>query len=250
SGLICSLGLNTLWLYILYRGAVVAMIPGRALNALVMIFVQALCFVFCGRVFKTQTDRLLMERKSALRREARSYCLKNKDKLPELSVSVEEGLLSLPEYAEAQTVFCYCSTELEIDTDGIINNALESGKLVCVPLCGENRTMTARLIRSLEDVKEGRFGLREPSADAPLVNRESIDLAVVPALMCSRGFERLGNAGGYYDRYFENSDILRAALCREALLKNRLPSAAHDVKMDIVVTESAVLRREEKERGV
>lgn len=48
---------------------------------------------------------------------------------------IAHRLLAMPEYQEAQTVFCFIGTAHEINTRPILEHILSSGKTLCVPLC-------------------------------------------------------------------------------------------------------------------
>ena len=50
------------------------------------------------------------------------------------SRAIIRRLLAMPEYQEAQTVFCFAGTDHEIDTRSILADVLSSGKTLCVPL--------------------------------------------------------------------------------------------------------------------
>ena len=43
--------------------------------------------------------------------------------------SIAHRLLAMPEYQEAQTVFCFVGTDREIDTRPILEDALAAGKI-------------------------------------------------------------------------------------------------------------------------
>ena len=67
-------------------------------------------------------------------------------------------LLAMPEYQEAQTVFCFVGTDREIDTRPILEDALAAGKTLCVPLCTEPGRMESRQITDLNQLVPGRYG--------------------------------------------------------------------------------------------
>ena len=65
------------------------------------------------------------------------------------SRAIIRRLLSMPEYQEAQTVFCFAGTDHEIDTRPILADVLSSGKTLCVPLCTAPGVMELRQITDL-----------------------------------------------------------------------------------------------------
>jgi len=151
-------------------------------------------------------------------------------------------LLSFSFYQEAQTIFCYVGVRKEIRTLHFISSALSGGKRVGVPLCGENGQMTVHEIQSPLDLEEGQWGLLEPKKHCPEIFPEEIDLAVVPCLCCNVSGMRLGQGGGFYDRYFSGKSMMKAALCRETFLFPTLPMEPFDQKMDFVITENQIIR--------
>ena len=153
-------------------------------------------------------------------------------------------LMSLPEYRKASDVFVYIGVGEEIKTEAIIDDMLDSGKNVYVPLCFGNGEMTAKKIQSREELHPGRYGIPEPLDDADEIDAQELSLIIVPGVAFGRDFSRLGRGGGYYDRFLEKAkNAVFIAPCREQNLEERLPKDEHDRDVDIIVTEEKVLRK-------
>lgn len=136
---------------------------------------------------------------------------------------------------ETGDVFFYVGTGFEIATLDAIRGRLDAGGGVCVPLCRGKGRMTARRIRSADELVSGRFGIPEPPEDAELV--EDPAAAVVPGLAFSPDGHRIGRGGGYYDRWLDaHPDCLTAGLCYEAFLTPIAP-APHDRRVRFILTE-------------
>ncbi len=150
-------------------------------------------------------------------------------------------LLSLPDYLEAETVFCFVGTVREINTRPVLEDALSKGKRLCVPLCTSiPGIMELRMIHSMEDLSAGAYGILEPNQSCPLVAVDEVDFAVLPSLTCNHAGHRLGQGGGYYDRFlaaFRGSAVL---ICRERLIREEIPLEPLDVPVPWVVTESGL----------
>ena len=155
-----------------------------------------------------------------------------------------QNLLALPEYGKAACVFCFVGTGHEISTAPFLERVLSDGKILCVPLCTGKRAMEARRITSLSQLRRGFYGLLEPDSEGTVpVAPEQIDLAIIPCVTCSRGGERLGHGGGYYDTYFsQNRAIPSVMICREQILRDDIPREAHDLIFPVVVTEGGIFR--------
>ncbi len=158
------------------------------------------------------------------------------------SASICAGLAALPEYKSAKTVLAFMSMKREPDLSAFLEGVLASGRTLCVPLCRDGGLMEFKEINGPEDLGTGRYGLREPKESCRTVPAEDIDLAVVPCVSCSRDGKRLGNGGGYYDRFLEGFGGSAAMICRERLLSEHVPTEAFDVAVPLVVTEDAVYR--------
>ena len=157
--------------------------------------------------------------------------------------SIAHRLLAMPEYQEAQTVFCFVGTDREIDTRPILEDALAAGKTLCVPLCTEPGRMESRQITDLNQLVPGRYGLLEPTADTPVSPVDAIDFAVLPCVTCNYLGQRLGHGGGYYDRYLETHPGHKTiALAYEFQILQELPAEPYDKSVDMIVTEKRVIR--------
>ena len=159
--------------------------------------------------------------------------------IADASAAIASRLFELPEYAAAQTVFCYMSMPREVQTDAVIDRALRDGKRVCIPLCRGAGVMEAREYRAGDALSAGPYGIREPLEDAPVVPADEIDFAVIPCVACDRFCKRLGHGAGYYDRFLAETGFPKVALCFSKLIMTTIPVYKKtDVPMDVVVTET------------
>ncbi|MDR3592938.1 MAG: 5-formyltetrahydrofolate cyclo-ligase [Negativicutes bacterium] len=153
-------------------------------------------------------------------------------------------LQTWPPYLAATTVMFYLAMPDEPQTDLMINDAIQRGKQVCVPLLtpkyGE---MTAARIESLADLVTGRLGLRMPDpASARMIEPADIDLVVVPGVAFDAAGNRLGMGAGYYDRFLvENRHGTYLGLAWSFQLTEKLPSDEHDISMHYLLTEGGFL---------
>lgn len=170
----------------------------------------------------------------------RSY----KDLTPEYKAYADkkilENILSLSECNEADTVFCFVGTEIEINTIPILEKLISMGKTVCVPLCTGDGIMEARKISSIRELSPGTMNILEPPEDSTKIESIDIDFSIVPCMTCNRRGHRLGYGGGYYDRFFEGLTNPAAIICREETMFTAVPNDANDVIFDIVVTERKI----------
>lgn len=98
-----------------------------------------------------------------------------------------------------------------------------------------------------EKLVRGAFGILQPAGGEEIV----CGIALTPALAVDRQGVRLGQGGGYYDRYFAAyQNVLRAGLVYEGQIAETLPRDPWDVCLDCAVTELRVLFFSERARGL
>ena len=147
-------------------------------------------------------------------------------------------------WRQAEGVFLYVSVRTEPDTRALIDLALREGKRVYVPRCLPGGVMQAARVRSAAGLRAGAFGIPEPDGGAEAAEPGDFSLAVVPCAAAGRGGERLGHGAGYYDRFLRAFPCATLCLCHEALLVDGIPMEADDVRMDCVVTERGIYRKD------
>ena len=160
----------------------------------------------------------------------------------EKSQSICKLLFSLDCIKNADTVCTFISAFKEPDTAEIIQKLLEMGKKVAVPITDtENVTLSLSYIDSAEDLTEGAYGIPEPKTISA-ANTVDMDIILVPGLAFDKNGGRMGFGKGYYDRLLQGSKATKIGLCYEFQLHSKIPTDAHDVPMDIIVTEEKIWR--------
>ena len=96
------------------------------------------------------------------------------------------------------------------------------------------------VIHSYADLEPGAYGILEPKANCPRVNAQDIDFAVIPCVTFDRSGNRLGQGGGYYDRFLPQLRCPTFLVCRERLVVKHVPCEPHDRRCDYLVTENGV----------
>ena len=147
--------------------------------------------------------------------------------------------LSLPQVERARTIFLFWGIRgREPDTARLVRALHARGKVVCLPrMLPEHRMEVRRYVPDCPLV-EASFGILEPDEGCcPTVERADIDLVLVPAVCYDRLGYRLGFGGGYYDRWLEEFRGVTVGLCRQAVLRDRVPREPHDSRVEILLTE-------------
>ena len=185
-----------------------------------------------------QPEPSLKTEKAAARRWARqTRAAFTPEQRAAFGAAMAQRLCLLPQWQAAQTVFCFASQGPEPDTLPLLQAALAEGKQLCVPRCTGPGVMELRQIRSFEELVPGAYGILEPPMTAPLTDPDDVDLAILPCLTCNHLGQRLGQGGGYYDRFLSNYRGGTVLLCREKLIREEIPLEPHDYPIPWVLTE-------------
>lgn len=157
-----------------------------------------------------------------------------------------ERFLASPSYARAQILFAYVSFGRELSSFEVLNRALRDGKTLGLPHsgAGSSRILTFHAVRDLKlDLAAGRFGIAEPLTTLPILSGERADVILVPGVAFTARGERLGQGGGFYDRYLSQPGFRaeRCALAFESQIRETVPLQPHDFAVDVIFTEDRVL---------
>lgn len=150
-------------------------------------------------------------------------------------------LLAFEPYRRAKSMMAYVACRGELSLAPVMAHALESAKALYLPRCEVPGVMTARRIAGMDDLACGMYGLMEPKAECAAADPMEIDLILVPGAAFGRDGGRIGQGGGYYDRFLEKTDALRVGICHDFALLERVPGEAHDMKMDFVITPDGIM---------
>lgn len=181
-----------------------------------------------------------------MKRELRKKLRARRRNIKDKSVSdnkICKHLIEADIFKNADTILFYAALDDEINIDECIDFALLQGKKAALPVCLDNNgSMKFYYIHSLNDIKTGHFGVREPDTD---ICREVTDynnsVCIVPAIAYDGKGYRLGYGKGYYDRFLENFPFISVGLCYNELIMNALPIGEHDIPVDYIITQNGLI---------
>lgn len=149
-------------------------------------------------------------------------------------------LMAHPWLEQAQCVFAFYGVGIEPHTKPLLHWLLAQGKRLCLPRVLEKGVMAAYEVRDLETLELGALDIPQPRL-TQAVPMAALDLILVPNICCDRSGYRLGQGGGYYDRYLACYQGKTIALCRQLVLQDALPTEPFDRPVGSVLTEQEVL---------
>ena len=137
---------------------------------------------------------------------------------PGRSDAIVERLVAMPHVVGARTVMSFEPVAGEPDLRSLGDRLRARGAVVVVPR-------------------------QDADAPHPMV-AEAVDVVIVPGLAFTREGVRLGQGGGWYDRFLTGvrADCPVIGVCFDEQLVDDLPVEPHDVPVTYVVTPTATFR--------
>lgn len=189
------------------------------------------------------TERNIGRSKKEIRRAALAAREKLSSREREkAAVLLTERILGHQWFYRAEELLGFVSCGSEIDTTEILLEALRMGKRVYVPkvcACGAEsaREMEFYRICSLEELKEGYMGIREPAGDTECYcyteERAEKTLMLMPGAAFDGCRNRVGYGKGFYDRYLscrESLQLHTIAVGFRCQLVEEIPAESTDIK--------------------
>ena len=184
------------------------------------------------------------------KRALRAQVLTQRDNMPlemrsEAGRAIVTALAARADFDAATTLLLTLPFGSEWDTRPLVALALARNKTVAVPRVNEaTHGLELAVVSDLErDTATGYRGIPEPHAHCAPLAREAIDWVLVPGVAFDFAGQRLGYGGGYYDRLLSGlpASVPRIAGAFEVQVVDHVPSAAHDLAVDVIVTETRTI---------
>ncbi|MBF0339199.1 MAG: 5-formyltetrahydrofolate cyclo-ligase [Nitrospirae bacterium] len=166
------------------------------------------------------------------------------------NAEIKTRLLHLRQFRDATKVMFYASFRSEPETLTIIADALGSGKLVALPKVDMlKRQLDIYEIRHMAELVSGCMNIPEPDvSQSRRIDTEQLsrfDLIVMPGVAFDTAGGRLGYGGGFYDRLLSSMQYRRpllVALAYAEQMVDDIPMQEHDVRVDIIITDTGIIR--------
>ncbi len=182
---------------------------------------------------------ILAEEKKLLRRKVREL---KAAFTPQMAGEASERLLrkleAHPRFQAAQTVLLFHALPDEPDTKALLQRWVGRKTLLLPVVAGDD--LEIRKYTGEADLAIGAYGILEPSKSTE-ISDISPDLAIVPGVAFDRVGHRLGRGKGYYDKLFQNTPYASTYKIGYAFrfqVFENIPSEAHDVQMDEVMSDT------------
>lgn len=163
--------------------------------------------------------------KQALRKWAKSFGKLRED----ASCNLILKLIETNEYKQAKNIMIFYPMKNEVN---LLELLKDSSKTFFLPKI-DGKNLLCCEYKNGDELCESCFKTLEPKTEG--VNKNQIDLVIVPALCCDKSNYRLGYGGGFYDRFlkdFKGKTVV--CLPKELVVENIYPEE-FDIPVDLVV---------------
>lgn len=142
-------------------------------------------------------------------------------------------------WKEANTIGVTVSAGFELDTAPIIEQGWKDGKAIAVPKCIPNlRQLDFYGLENFEQLEDSFYSLREPNPElTEIIDKQEIDLLIVPGLIYDKRGFRVGFGGGYYDRFLVDYPNKTISIFYSKQLTDEAPNETFDIPVQHLLTE-------------
>lgn len=177
-------------------------------------------------------------RKEEIRRrvKAQKSLLSMKEK-SEAAAKVFDALEHSAAFMLADNILLYHSLPDELSTREFIDRWHNKKRFFLPRVNGVNLEV---LPYDQSTLRLGAFHIEEPSGNE-LTPIENIEMVVVPAIAYDRRGNRVGRGKGFYDRLLADTKATKVGVAYDFQLVDDIEAEPHDVKVDVVITESRVI---------
>lgn len=140
------------------------------------------------------------------------------------NAAITDKIMSLDEFKTADAIMAYVAFGSEADPEPVMRVAAGEGKRIMIP---------------------DFFGLLELTGTyAKHAEASEVDLVLIPGIAFDELGYRLGYGGGWYDRFSTklHEGIKLVGLAFEEQIVREIPNEPHDLLLDLIVTDSRVIK--------
>jgi 5-formyltetrahydrofolate cyclo-ligase len=136
----------------------------------------------------------------------------------------------------ARTVMAFVGFGSEPDTTGLIELLRSNGITVVLPRIEGDHIVGVVHAHGM-NLAIGPFGIPAPTGSA--IEPTTIDVVLLPGLAFTRDGRRLGQGGGFYDRFLPllGPDATTIGVCFREQLVEQLVTEPHDRIVDLVISD-------------
>lgn len=142
--------------------------------------------------------------------------------------------------SSAECIALYKAVNGELPCDGIADFFLKNNRTICYPRVKGDTMEFYEITDPASQFTEGAYGIQEPKLGQRKIYPKDIDLMIVPAVAYNDEGIRLGQGGGYYDRWLQSAMSsgkypYTIGVCYDFQIYSALPVEKHDQAVDCIM---------------
>lgn len=187
----------------------------------------------------------MVESKDSIRKAMQTAFSKLDEKEhDDISDELQAVLFASDLWKQANTIGVYLSVGSEWDTRNIVEQALAEGKRVAVPktIPDTKGLVFYEMTDWAQIIEDGHYGLAEPDIEeTDPIDKNDMDLLIVPGLVFTKNGYRIGFGGGYYDRFLTDFIHPTASLVHTRQIVDSFPIESFDIPVHYLITEQGII---------
>jgi 5-formyltetrahydrofolate cyclo-ligase len=180
------------------------------------------------------------------KQELRRRILEKRKKLENhsfLSSQISRNILNWEIFRAKEKILSYFPVKGEVDISAVNRQILEEKELYYPVILKEGEDAPAiipvRMFKG-DALVEGLYKIPVPPPGNPSAGKNSLDIVLVPGIVFDRTGSRIGFGRGYYDKFLHNCEAVKAGICFEIQVVEKINSDETDEKVDFLITENGV----------
>lgn len=156
-------------------------------------------------------------------------------------------VFQLEQWQKSRLTMVYMSFAQEVSTGDLIENLLLKKKEFAIPVIEGRRLIPYKAENLKENLEPSKFGVLELKRELRTLQRridkDKINLIIMPGVAFDREKNRIGFGAGYYDRFLAGlkPGVIKIALAFEVQIFDHIPTLSHDIPVDMIITEKRVI---------
>jgi len=155
--------------------------------------------------------------------------------------AIIKKLFHLAEFRKAGTILFYLPIHGEVDLKPLFSQFMLNKKFI-LPRVKDEKTLHLYHIHNLSETEEGSYKILEPKLHLQRAAASDVDLVLVPGIAFAQNGHRIGYGKGFYDRLLKKIKGPKIGIAYDFQMVENIPAEKHDTPMDIIVTETNVIR--------
>lgn len=135
----------------------------------------------------------------------------------------------------------YLSLKDEVNTTDYLNHFLSNFDSISSSVVADDDLVFYK-INNVRELKPSHMDILEP-LQTELVEKDSMDVLIIPLVGFDKQCNRIGYGKGFYDRYLMDYKGLKIGLAFDDQEYPHIPHDENDVALDYIITETRIFKK-------